>query len=54
MASTGRYISPQDFGVLIADLRLAPTIFQDRLLEFLEQQRISARRSCPLAHCSCH
>jgi hypothetical protein len=40
MASTGRYISPQDFGVLIADLRLAPTIFQDRLLEFLEQQRI--------------
>ena len=23
MASTGRYISPQDFGVLIADLRLA-------------------------------
>jgi hypothetical protein len=40
MASTGRYISPRDLGVLIADLRLAPTIFQDRLLEFLEQQRI--------------
>jgi len=35
-----RVISPQDFGVLIADLRLAPTIFQERLLEFLEQQNI--------------
>jgi hypothetical protein len=35
-----RYISPKDFGVLIADLRLASTIFQERLLEFLEQQRI--------------
>jgi hypothetical protein len=40
MASKGRYISPRDFGVLIADLRLAPTIFQEPLLEFLEKQRI--------------
>jgi hypothetical protein len=40
VASSGRYISPKDFGVLIADLRLASTIFQERLLEFLEQQRI--------------
>jgi hypothetical protein len=40
MASRGRYISPKEFGVLIADLRLAPTMFQDRLLEFLERQRL--------------
>ena len=40
MASSGRYISARDFGVLVADLRLASTIFQERLLEFLEQQRI--------------
>jgi hypothetical protein len=40
VASSGRYISARDFGVLVADLRLASTIFQERLLEFLEQQRI--------------
>jgi hypothetical protein len=40
MASGGRYISPRDLGVLLADLRLTSTMFQDRLLEFLEQQRI--------------
>lgn len=40
MASGGRYISPRDLGVLIADLRLTSTMFQERFLEFLEQQRI--------------
>jgi hypothetical protein len=40
MASGGRYISPRDLGVLLADLRLTSTMFQDRLLEFLEQQCI--------------
>ena len=40
MASGGRYISPRGFGVLIADLRLASMTSQERLLEFLEQQRI--------------
>jgi hypothetical protein len=40
MASRDRFISPKEFGALIADLRLAPTIFQDGLLEFLERQRI--------------
>ncbi len=40
MASRDRFLSPREFGALIADLRLAPTIFQDGLLEFLERQRI--------------
>jgi hypothetical protein len=40
MASRDRFMSPKEFGALIADLRLAPTIFQDRLLEFFERQRI--------------
>lgn len=40
MASRGRYISPKELGVLIADLRLASTIFQDRLLEFFERQHL--------------
>lgn len=40
MASRDRFLSPKEFGALIADLRLAPTIFQDGLLEFLERQRI--------------
>jgi len=40
MASRDRFLSPKEFGALIADLRLAPTIFQDRLLEFFERQRI--------------
>jgi hypothetical protein len=31
---------PRDFGSLIADLRLASTVFQDQLLEFLERQRL--------------
>lgn len=40
MASRDRFLSPKEFGALIADLRLTPTIFQDRLLEFFERQRI--------------
>ncbi len=40
MASRDRFLSPKEFGALIADLRLAPTIFQDGLLEFFERQRI--------------
>jgi hypothetical protein len=40
MAPTGRYISPRDLSVLIADLRMASTMFQERLLEFLERERI--------------
>ncbi len=40
MASRDRFLSPKEFGALIADLRLAPTIFQGGLLEFLERQRI--------------
>jgi hypothetical protein len=32
MASTGRDISPRDFSVLIADLRLTSTIFQERFV----------------------
>lgn len=40
MASRDRFISPREFGALIADLRLTSTIFQDGLLEFLEHQRI--------------
>jgi hypothetical protein len=40
MASRNRFMSSKEFGALIADLRLAPTIFQDTLLEFFERQRI--------------
>src|SRR5688572_7482538 len=40
MASRHRFISPKEFGALIADLRLTPTIFQDGLLEYFERQRI--------------
>lgn len=40
MASRHRFISPKEFGSLIADLRLTPTIFQDGLLEYFERQRI--------------
>ena len=40
MASQDRYISAKEFGTLIADLRLAPTVFQGSLLEFFERQRI--------------
>lgn len=40
MASRNRFMSSKEFGALIADLRLAPTIFQDGLLEFFERQRI--------------
>jgi hypothetical protein len=40
MASRDRFMSAKEFGALIADLRLAPTIFQDGLLEFFERQRI--------------
>lgn len=40
MASRDRFISAKEFGALIADLRLTPTIFQDQLLAFFERQRI--------------
>jgi hypothetical protein len=40
MASRDRFMLPKEFGALIADLRLVPTIFQDGLLEFFERQRI--------------
>ncbi|MGH6879180.1 MAG: hypothetical protein ACREHV_17610 [Rhizomicrobium sp.] len=40
MASRNRFVSPKEFGALIADLRLTSTIFQDGLLEFFERQRI--------------
>ncbi len=40
MASRNRFMSPKEFGALIADLRLGPTIFQDGLLEFFERQHI--------------
>jgi hypothetical protein len=40
MASRGRYLKPAGFGRLLADLRITPNMFQDRLLEWLEQQRI--------------
>ena len=40
MASRDRFMSSKEFGALIADLRLTPTIFQDGLLEFFERQRI--------------
>jgi hypothetical protein len=46
MATGGRYISPRDLGVLIADLRLTSTMFQERFLEFLEQQRIVLPVAC--------
>lgn len=40
MASRDRFMSPKEFGTLIVDLRLTPTIFRDGLLEFFEHRRI--------------
>ena len=40
MALRKRFMSHEEFGALLADLRLTPTIFQNGLLEFLERQRI--------------
>ena len=40
MASRGRYLKSAEFGRLLADLRITSNMFQDRLLEWLEEQRI--------------
>jgi hypothetical protein len=40
MASRGRYLKPAEFGRLLADLRITSNMFQDRLLEWFEEQRI--------------
>ncbi|MBY5421050.1 hypothetical protein [Rhizobium leguminosarum] len=40
MASRDRFMSAKEFGALIADLRLTPTLFQNGLLEFFEHERI--------------
>jgi hypothetical protein len=40
MTANGRYMSPTEFGRLLADLRITDNMFQDRFLEFLEEQRM--------------
>lgn len=40
MASHSRYISPREFGSLMAELRLTPNMFNDTLLQYLERHRI--------------
>lgn len=40
MASRGRYLSPAEFGRLLADLRITSNMFQSSLLEWLERERI--------------
>jgi len=40
MATRGRYLTPAEFGRLLAELRITSTMFQTPLLEWLERERI--------------
>lgn len=40
MSTSGRFLSPAEFGRLLGDLKITENIFQDGFLEFLEHERM--------------